>query len=99
MKRNCVLKVAMLVIALVVVGFGSAKAQEKGEMAVGGNLGVSTGNSVTSFGVGGKFQYTLPNTIGIGKVRGELGVNYFLNNDKGLDASLNGHYLIGIFSE
>ena len=95
MKRNCVLKVAMLVIALVVIGFGSAKAQEKGEMAAGVNLGISTGSSVTSFGVGGKFQYNVAK-VGSGTIRGEGAFNYYLGDGGYWDLSVNGHYLISL---
>ena len=91
MKRNCVLKVAMLLVALMVVGFGSAKAQEAGDMAAGVNLGISTGSSVTSFGVGGKFQYGITKDI-----RGEGSFSYFLGDFKYWDLSVNAHYLIGI---
>ena len=91
MKRNYVFKAAMLVIALVMVAFGSAKAQEAGDMAVGGNLGISTGSSVTSFGVGGKFQYGITKDI-----RGEGSFSYFLGDFKYWDLSVNAHYLIGI---
>ena len=91
MKRNYVFKVAMLVIAFVMVAFGSAKAQEAGDMSVGGNLGISTGSSVTSFGIGGKFQYGITKDI-----RGEGSFTYNLGDFKYWDLSVNAHYLIAI---
>ncbi|MDO4932529.1 MAG: outer membrane beta-barrel protein [Prevotellaceae bacterium] len=74
-----------------------ASAQEKGDMAVGVNVGVApcleSGASLTNFGFGGKFQYNISNPI-----RLEAGVNYGLK-DKGVDvfdASLNLHYLFSV---
>ena len=90
-----IFKIAIVVIALVMGGL-SAYAQEKGEMAAGGNVGIATGNDVTSFGVGAKFQYTLPQVYGIGKIRPELGGTLYFGDEKSFDISLNGHYLIPI---
>ena len=72
-------------------------AQEKGDMAVGLNLGVApcleSGSSLTNFGFGAKFQYNVTNPI-----RLEADVDYWFK-DKGcdiFDVSANAHYLIGI---
>lgn len=74
-----------------------ASAQEKGDMAVGLNLGAApcleSGVSLTNFGVGAKFQYNVTNPI-----RLEADVDYWLK-DKGcdvFDASVNVHYLVGL---
>lgn len=74
-----------------------ASAQEKGDMAVGLNLGVApcleSGASLTNFGVGAKFQYNVTNPI-----RLEADVDYWFK-DKGLDifdVSANAHYLFNL---
>ena len=89
MSKN-VLKLATLVVALVMVGF-SAYAQEAGEMAAGGNIGISAGNGVTNFGIGAKFQYNVTKQI-----RGEGSFTYYLGDFNYWDLSVNAHYLIGI---
>lgn len=77
-----------------------ASAQEKGDMAVGLNLGVApsleSGMSVTNFGIGAKFQYNLTNPI-----RLEADVDYWLKS-KGLDVfdvAANVHYLFNVGSK
>lgn len=74
-----------------------ASAQEKGDMAVGLNLGVApcleSGQSITNFGIGAKFQYNITNPI-----RLEADVDYWMKN-KGVDVfdiSVNAHYLFNI---
>lgn len=74
-----------------------ASAQEKGDMAVGLNLGVApcleSGVSVTNFGIGAKFQYNITSPI-----RLEADVDYWMKN-KGLDVfdiSANAHYLFNV---
>lgn len=71
-----------------------ASAQEKGDMAVGLNLGVApcleSGPSVTNFGIGVKFQYNISNPI-----RLEAAVDYGFKN-KGIDVltvGVNAHYI------
>ena len=89
MKKN-VFKVATVIVALVMIGF-SAYAQEAGEMAAGGNIGISAGEGVTNFGIGAKFQYNVTKEI-----RGEGSFTYFLGDFNYWDLSVNGHYLTGI---
>lgn len=74
-----------------------ATAQEKGDMAVGLNLGVApsleSGLSVTNFGIGAKFQYNVTDPI-----RLEADVEYWLK-DKGMDlfdVTFNAHYLFNV---
>ena len=75
-------------------------AQEKGDMAVGLNLGVApcleSGAKVTNFGIGAKFQYNVTNPI-----RLEADVDYWFKN-KGmdvLDITANVHYLFNVGSK
>ncbi len=77
-----------------------ASAQEKGDMAVGLNLGVApsleSGISVTNFGIGAKFQYNVTNPL-----RLEADVDYWLKS-KGLDVfdvAANVHYLFNVGSK
>lgn len=77
-----------------------ASAQEKGDMAVGLNLGVApcleSGADLTNFGIGAKFQYNVSNPV-----RLEAGLNYWFK-DKGysvLDIDVNAHYLISLGSK
>lgn len=74
-----------------------ASAQEKGDMAVGVNLGVApcleSGASVTNFGIGAKFQYNVTDPI-----RLEAALDYGFKN-KGVDAmtlGVNAHYLFNV---
>ncbi len=74
-----------------------ASAQEKGDMAVGLNLGAApcleSGINVTNFGIGAKFQYNVTNPI-----RLEADVDYWLKN-KGMDVfdvTANVHYLFNV---
>lgn len=77
-----------------------ASAQEKGDMAVGLNLGVApcleSGAKVTNFGIGAKFQYNVTNPI-----RLEADVDYWFKN-KGFDVfdvTANVHYLFNVGSK
>lgn len=72
-----------------------ASAQEKGDMAVGLNLGVApcleSGPSVTNFGIGVKFQYNISNPI-----RLEAAFDYGFKN-KWIDVisvGVNAHYIV-----
>ncbi len=74
-----------------------ATAQEKGDMAVGVNLGAApcleSGVSVTNFQIGAKFQYNISNPF-----RVEAAFDYGFKN-KGIDMfdlAANVHYLIGL---
>ena len=74
-----------------------ASAQEKGDMAVGLNLGVApsleNGASVTNFGIGAKFQYNVTNPI-----RLEGAFDYGFKN-KGVDVmtiGINAHYIFNL---
>lgn len=74
-----------------------ASAQEKGDMAVGLNLGVApcleSGADLTNFGIGAKFQYNVTNPI-----RVEADVDYWFKN-KGVDifdVTANVHYLFNV---
>lgn len=84
---------------MALAGFAGASAQ-KGDMAVGLNLGVAPclekDFSVTNFGIGAKFQYNVTNPI-----RLEADVDYWFK-DKGLDMfdiTANIHYLFNIGSK
>lgn len=72
-------------------------AQEKGDMAVGLNVGVApcleSGASLTNFGIGAKFQYNVTNPI-----RLEANADYWFKS-KGSDAfdiTANVHYIFKI---
>jgi len=85
-----VFKVAILTIALI-MGVFSAKAQEAGDMAVGGNLGISAAEGTSNFGIGAKFQYNVTKEI-----RGEGLFTYYLGDFSFWDLSVNAHYLFNI---
>lgn len=77
-----------------------ASAQEKGDMAVGLNLGVApcieSGASVTNFGIGAKFQYNVSNPI-----RLEAAFDYGFKN-KGAEVmtlGVNAHYIFKVSSK
>lgn len=77
-----------------------ASAQEKGDMAVGLNLGAApvleSGYSVTNFGIGAKFQYHFSTPARI-----EIDADYWLKA-KGCeiyDFSANFHYLFNVGSK
>lgn len=72
-------------------------AQQKGDMAVGLNLGVApcleSGAKVTNFGLGAKFQYNLTNPV-----RLEAALDYGFKS-KGADVmtfGVNAHYLFNV---
>lgn len=74
-----------------------ASAQEKGDMAVGLNLGaapcVESGANLTNFGAGVKFQYNFSNPF-----RAELAVNYWFKAKEisAADAAVNAHWLFNV---
>ncbi|GHV23158.1 hypothetical protein FACS1894174_08690 [Bacteroidia bacterium] len=95
-KRVAIAVIAMLTMSVV------ANAQEKGDMAAGGNLVVGSGDSFTNFGIGGKFQYNVTTPI-----RLEGSFTYFLPKKQGIsgiaessvsmwDLSVNAHYLFSV---
>ena len=87
-----------ILFSLCIALFGlCASAQQKGDMAVGLNLGVApcleSGASLTNFGIGAKFQYNVTNPI-----RLEADLDYWFK-DKGVDIfdiSVNAHYIFHI---
>lgn len=88
MKR--VLKrAAMIVIAAVTMSM-AVQAQQKGDMAAGGNLVIGLGDNLTNVGIGAKFQYNVTDPI-----RLEGSISYFLEKNyvSFWDLSVNGHYL------
>ena len=77
-----------------------ASAQEKGDMALGLNLGAApcleSGANLTNFGIGAKFQYNVTNPL-----RLEADVDYWFKN-KGMDVfdvTANVHYLFNVGSK
>lgn len=82
-------KMAMFAILMCAVGVTSY-AQNKGDMAVGGNLVLGSGGHFTNYGIGAKFQYnvTIP-------IRLEGSFTYFPKKDYFTmwDLSVNAHYL------
>ena len=90
MKKLLLKKMVIVAITLLTINV-AANAQEKGDMAVGGNLTLGTGNSLTNFGIGAKFQYNVTNPL-----RLEGSFTYFLKKDliSMWDLSANGHWLI-----
>ena len=86
-----------MAIAIIAVVMGMAVyAQEKGDIAVGGNLVFGSGNSFTNVGFGPKFQYNIADPI-----RLEGSYTYFLkkNGWSMWDLSANVHYLFPITDE
>ena len=91
MKR--VFKMAMIVIAAVVVMCMPAVAQQAGDKAVGANLVIGTGDSYNNVGIGAKFFYNVTDPI---RVAGEF--DFFLKKDylSMWDLSVYGHYLFPV---
>ncbi|MDR1402454.1 MAG: porin family protein [Tannerellaceae bacterium] len=89
MKKVFLKRAAMAVLASVTISM-TAGAQKKGDMAAGANVTVGTGDHLTNFGLGGKFQYNVTNPI-----RLEGAFDYFLkkNHLRMWDISVNGHWL------
>ncbi|MDR0939224.1 MAG: porin family protein [Mediterranea sp.] len=82
-----------LVIAVATLSTNVLSAQEKGDMAVGGNLSMGTGNGVTNFGIGAKYQYNVTDPI-----RLEGSFNYFLKKNYTTlwDLTAYGHWLFPV---
>ncbi|GHT28410.1 hypothetical protein AGMMS49574_02650 [Bacteroidia bacterium] len=85
-------KVAVMAIALVTMSV-TVNAQEKGDMAAGGNLVLGSGDSFTNIGIGAKFQYNVTNPL-----RLEGSFTYFLKKDylTMWDLSVNAHWLFPV---
>ena len=90
------MKKVFISLCMLLVGV-CASAQQKGDMAVGLNVGVApcleSGASLTNFGLGAKFQYNVTNPI-----RLEANVDYWVKS-KGVDVfdiTANVHYLFKI---
>ncbi|MDR0395440.1 MAG: porin family protein [Tannerella sp.] len=92
MKNVFLKRVAVTMIAVLTMSV-AAQAQEKGDMAVGANLVLGSGDSFTNYGVGAKFQYNVLNPL-----RLEGSFTYFLKKDYTTmwDLSVNGHWLFPI---
>lgn len=90
-------KSTILMGLAMIVGSFCASAQEKGDMAAGINLGVGPclekGISVTNFGIGAKFQYSV-----LKPLRLEAAFDYGFKS-KGMDVmtvGVNAHYIFKI---
>jgi outer membrane protein X len=92
MKNSIFRKVAIAAIAVVTMSV-AANAQEKGDMAAGGNLVLGSGDGVTNIGIGAKFQYNV-----IDPLRLEGSFTYFLKKNfvSMWDLSVNGHWLFPV---
>lgn len=83
------MKKSLLVIMLCVIGLGVYA--QKGEKAIGVNLGYGT--EISNLGIGAKFQYGITDAI-----RAEASFDYFLKKDgvSMWDINLNAHYLFPV---
>lgn len=81
------MKKLLVLMSFLALGMGSAYAQ-KGEKAVGVNLGYGT--EISNLGIGAKFQYGITDAI-----RAEASFDYFLKKDfvSMWDVNVNVHYL------
>lgn len=84
------MKKLFVLMSFIALGVGSAFAQ-KGEKAVGVNLGYGT--EISNLGIGAKFQYGITDAI-----RAEASFDYFLKKDfvSMWDINVNAHYLFPI---
>jgi outer membrane protein X len=103
-KKNTMKKVLRKAIMFVVAtAFAiNVSAQEKGDMAIGISGALGSGDELTNYGIGAKFQYNILTAL-----RGEVSFTYFLSKSWGVpgiaesklsmwDASVNVHYLFGL---
>ena len=107
MKNLFLRKIAIVAIAVVTISV-SVTAQQKGDMAAGGNLVVGFGDKVTNIGIGGKFQYNVIDplrlegsiTLFLPKTETEtfLGEKYKYKWSM-WDISVNAHYLFPVASQ
>ncbi|MDR2564435.1 MAG: porin family protein [Prevotellaceae bacterium] len=84
-------RVAILLIAMVTMNV-AASAQAKGDMAVGGNLLLGTGDN-SQIGIGAKFFYNVTEPI---RLVGEFDFFPKKNNVSMWDLSVYGHYLFPV---
>ena len=84
------MKKLFVLMSFIALGVSSVFAQ-KGEKAVGVNLGYGT--EISNLGIGAKFQYGITDAI-----RAEASFNYFLKKDGAnmWDVNVNAHYLFPI---
>lgn len=85
-------KIMLLIVAAMCVAVTSTtqvQAQEKGDMAVGVQFALGTGDSFTNMGLGAKFQWNV-----INRLRIEPSFNYFFKKDlvSMWDINANVHY-------
>jgi len=90
------MKKIFVLVAICLLYTVNAEAQKTGDMAVGGNLVLGTGNSTTNIGIGAKFRYNVTDPI-----RLEGSFTYFLETDKVTyyDLIAEGHYLFPVSPE
>lgn len=90
--KNVFRKAAVLIVVVLAMSV-AASAQEKSDMAVGGNLVLGSGNSFTNYGIGAKFQYNVMTPL-----RLEGSFTYFLKKDyiSMWDLSVNAHWLFPV---
>ena len=89
------MKKIVLMICAIVLGVSASMAQaNKGDVAVGVNLGY--GSLTKSLGLGARFQYGI-----IDNVRAEVSFNSFLehNHVRAFDVNLNAHYMVGLYQD
>ena len=90
---------SLLIMALFFIST-SVFAQQKGEMSVGLNLNYGTNSTLSNFGLGAKFQWTIINNL-----RLEPSFNYYFGKNFDFvkynmwDAGINAHYLFSVGSE
>jgi outer membrane protein X len=93
-------KTAMMLVVATAFAM-NVSAQEKGDMAAGLGVVLGTGNDLTNFGIGAKFQYNVTNPL-----RLEGSFSYFFPKKEGegdfevstsmWDLSVNAHYLFSM---
>jgi len=83
----------LIVAVITIFSTSSLYAQEKGDMAVGGGLSISTGDDHTNFGIGGKFQW---NPINYLRLEPSMNFHFKSKHWSFWDLSANVHYLFPI---
>jgi outer membrane protein X len=92
MKSILLRRIAIAFMATATMN-AAAVAQKKGEMAVGGNLLIGTGDSYTNLGIGAKFLYNVTDPI---RLAGEFDFFPTQNHTSIWDLSAYGHYLFPV---